>query len=61
LVYLPSGPQTLVAHHNDLRQGIVSICNMVLRVEGGEAFLDQRRAGCLQHYRLLPSQLVPIQ
>jgi hypothetical protein len=58
LVYLPTGPQTLVGHNSNLRQGIQGICNMVLHVEGARAFLDQRRAGCLEHIAPLPSEPV---
>lgn len=61
LVYLPSGPQALIDHNGNVLQGIKEICFKVLQVEGATAYFDERRAGCLQHYQLLPSQLVPIQ
>jgi hypothetical protein len=60
LVYMPNSPMTLVGFQNNLRQGIAAICDDVLHVEGGSAFLDQRREGCLEHYQLLPSQGGPI-
>jgi hypothetical protein len=48
LVYMPNSPMTLVGFQKSLRQGIVTICNDVVHVEGQRAFLDQRREGCLE-------------